>query len=247
MIPEISAIILAAGRGRRLLPLTKDTPKCLIRVDGTPILHRQLDALQKYAIRDVSIITGFKASIVKEYAQKNFSDLNLNFVENLNHESTNTFYSLALAVQKIGSRAPLLLLNGDVVFHPKVIEAMVSGSPAKSFSAVVIKKCGIEEIKAKVDLDGRILNLNKSLNPDDCMGEAVGINLFNPEFLGSLRDRLVSCQDELRNEYFENAVEHVIQTAPHPLYARDISMYGSVEVDFPEDLKAAEDFIAGYI
>ncbi len=62
-----TTIILAAGQGNRLKPLTENTPKCLLKVGGLPILHRQIESLQKHGIKDIIIVVGFMSEMVKNF------------------------------------------------------------------------------------------------------------------------------------------------------------------------------------
>src|SRR3989344_580152 len=112
----IQAIILAAGRGKRLGALTASTPKCLLSVGGIPILGHELRALSENGIRDITIVVGFMADPIQEYAWKHFPDTHFSFVHNDLHEHTNTLYSLALAAEKLKQGKQILLMNGDVVF-----------------------------------------------------------------------------------------------------------------------------------
>ena len=62
----VKAIILSAGQGRRLLPLTENTPKCLLPVAGKPVLAWQIDALLAAGVEEVTIITGFQVAQIEE-------------------------------------------------------------------------------------------------------------------------------------------------------------------------------------
>ena len=59
------AIVLAAGMGTRLLPLTRDRPKCLVELAGRPLLERQIAVLRRVGIDDISVVTGYRSDQVK--------------------------------------------------------------------------------------------------------------------------------------------------------------------------------------
>ena len=67
-IPKIStkAVILSAGQGRRLLPLTKNSPKCLLPISGKPIIEWQIDALLASGIEEIIVVTGFQTNLVEK-------------------------------------------------------------------------------------------------------------------------------------------------------------------------------------
>ena len=111
----MQAVILAAGQGTRLRPLTDHRPKCLVEVHGKPILQHQLEALCSVGIRECVIVVGHRATQVRRMFGERFRDLSITYVENELFDRTNNIYSLWLARQEI--RGDMLLLEGDVVFE----------------------------------------------------------------------------------------------------------------------------------
>lgn len=236
------AIILAAGRGKRLYPYTKNLPKCLVNVGGVPILQHQLKALATNEIKRVVVVTGFMYQKVEKFAKENFSEIKFTFVRNCNYK-TNTLYSLALAAEKIGQQKKnhILQINGDAIFHPKIITKMIK--VGQSRVAVRYGKCGVEEIKAEVDGNNYIKALNKNINPKLSIGEAIGINKFKPDFWNALRSSLNSFKNIFKNEYFEFAIEDVIEIRKLKIKPFDIGALRAVEIDFPKDLAVAKKLI----
>jgi choline kinase len=227
------AIILAAGSGKRLRPLTDKIPKCLIRVGGRSILGRQIDALKKNNIRKIYLVVGYLAVKVQEFVLKNFPDMDFEFVFN-EHPNTNTLYSLALAAEKI-ENCNVYLLNGDVVFDDKIIKKIKKGG---SFIAVKKGKCHREEIKAVLTGDGSIAALNKRIDPILAVGEAIGINKFSSSFWRALRNNLLSLKEDFANEYFEYAIETVL-AENKKIFPFFLGSLQAVEIDFLEDFAKA--------
>ena len=112
----MQAVILAAGQGTRLKPLTDDLPKCLLDVGGKTIIFRQINALWSLGIKDIIVVVGYKADLVKEHIAKECPYAQIIFVTNEDYATTNNIHSLALAMPYILSQ--YILLCGDVVFHP---------------------------------------------------------------------------------------------------------------------------------
>jgi len=112
------AVILAAGRGVRLGPLTAVSPKPLVLVNGKSILARQLEFLEMVGVREVLIVTGYLAETLQEAAQAVSSGIDLHFVQNHEYASTNSAHSLFLARDFI--RAGGFIVEGDAVFAPQV-------------------------------------------------------------------------------------------------------------------------------
>ena len=89
-------IILAAGIGSRLRPITDTLPKCLVNVQGIPILQYQLDAFKNAGIRKLVVATGYLSNKVKDYLEKELHNFDLSIIENKKFLTTNNMYSLWL-------------------------------------------------------------------------------------------------------------------------------------------------------
>ena len=110
----MKAIILAAGMGSRLLPLTKNRPKCMVELLGKPLLFHQLEILRKNNINDIIVVTGYlNEKIVADGIKK---------INNPKYNSTNMVYSLFCAEEIMSSDEDLLVIYGDIVYNDKVIK-----------------------------------------------------------------------------------------------------------------------------
>ena len=111
----MNVIILAAGKGERLRPLTNNRPKCLIELFGKSLLQRQIELYQKLGITDITIVTGYK------YEQINFP--NTTIIYNPNFKTTNMLETLFCAEQKISDST--IVSYGDIVFQQNVLELLI--------------------------------------------------------------------------------------------------------------------------
>ena len=93
----MKAIILAAGIGSRLRPLTNNIPKCLVEVNNKSIIEYQIDAYLEAKVEEIIIITGYLSKHLVEFIQKKYKSENIKFIENKNYNDTNNMYSLYLA------------------------------------------------------------------------------------------------------------------------------------------------------
>lgn len=223
----MKVIILAAGKGSRLGEA--DLPKPLTPlVTGQSILEYQLDILSKFLSLDcVIVIVGYH----KEQIMERFPDLM--FVYNSNYSAENTAKSLLRALKKIDE--DVLWLNGDVVMHPSVIEAVLR-KPRTSM-VVNVGPVGDEEVKYRQDKDGRILAVSKQVkNP---LGEALGINFWQRKDLNAFRKNLGRCSD---SDYFERGIELCIDEG---MDVRTVIVDPMLcaEIDFPEDLQKANEML----
>jgi bifunctional UDP-N-acetylglucosamine pyrophosphorylase/glucosamine-1-phosphate N-acetyltransferase len=121
----VKAILLAAGEGLRLRPLTETNPKPLLKVLGEPILKRSIDGLNKYGIEDFIIITNYLEDQIKDYIGKEFPNLNIEFIHQV--EIKGTANALLLAKSKIEEEF-LIAVNGDCIYSDSLIQKTVDAA-----------------------------------------------------------------------------------------------------------------------
>jgi L-glutamine-phosphate cytidylyltransferase len=124
----MQAIILAAGEGSRLRPYTNDRPKCLVEVDGTSLLDRQLAVLHRCGISDLTLIKGYLADSFDRVDVRTF--LNPRFAE------TNMVWTLFCARKIL--RGELIIAYGDIVYSRHVLETLLKAK--NDFSIVIDRK-----------------------------------------------------------------------------------------------------------
>ena len=111
----MKVIILAAGMGSRLRPLTNDKPKCMIKLFNETLIERQIKIFHSHNINDITIVTGYRGEII---------DIpDVNYVKNENYETTNMNESLFCALEPTNS--PVLVTYSDIVFEQKIIQQML--------------------------------------------------------------------------------------------------------------------------
>ena len=118
------AVILVAGMGTRLSPLTNTQPKCLTEVNGKTILLNALEKLEQSGIKETILAIGYLGEKVKEAIGERFGNMKINYVENNIYDKTNNSYSLWLAIKDLNEG--LLILEGDVFFEGKLIESLMA-------------------------------------------------------------------------------------------------------------------------
>lgn len=224
---DVQVIVLAAGMGTRLgMPFPKPLTPLL---DGRTILQQQLDNLHsRFAGRErTTVVVGFRYDLIMEA----FPDLL--FAYNDRYERTNTAKSLLKALRMSGPGG-ILWLNGDVVFDPGLMGTILPMVRADAtFVCVNTAAVGEEEVKYRVDAEGFICELSKSVH--DGRGEAIGINYVSSADKATLIEHLDRCTDQ---DYFERGIESAIE-AGLKVCAVDISEHFVVEVDFAGDLERA--------
>jgi len=242
----MKAVILIAGRGSRLRPLTDRTPKCLLRINDKTILEHQISNLFYYGIRSIILVVGYKIdAVVNAVSQmkEKYCGLDIIFVENPIYFKTNTLYSLWLASCHVG-HDDFLYLNGDVVFSKKLLEALLN-SPYDACLAVEKKRVGREEVKVIVN-QGFVKRIGKDLDPSESYGEFIGIAKFSKNFNKLLIRKLNSLvRQKFINEFFEKALDELARVIN--IRVVDITGLPCIEVDTLEDYEVAKEIYNSYL
>ena len=123
----MNAIILAAGEGKRLRPLTNDRPKCLIEFNGKTLLDRQISIFKKCGINDITVVTG--------YNHQMFKNSEIEYIQNTNFATTNMVKSLFCAEKKISESS--IVSYGDIIFEEQVLKKLISSE--NDFSIIIDK------------------------------------------------------------------------------------------------------------
>lgn len=129
----MKAIILAAGMGTRLRPLTDVTPKCLVPVDGKPMLEYQLEGLARAGLQECVLVVGYRASQITDRIGYYHRGMAIAYVENRLFQETNNLYSLWLARDHLDD--DIVLIEGDLLFEDDLIRQLVQ-HPASTVAVV---------------------------------------------------------------------------------------------------------------
>lgn len=119
----VKALILAAGTGTRLRPLTDDRPKCMVEVSGKPMLLRCLAQLERSGIKKASIVVGYLEHVIRDAVGERFGSLEIEYVSNPDFATTNNLYSLFLAKPVIDD--DILLIEADLLFDDALFSSLM--------------------------------------------------------------------------------------------------------------------------
>ncbi|MFH1606535.1 MAG: phosphocholine cytidylyltransferase family protein [Nanoarchaeota archaeon] len=232
---KMKAIILAAGVGSRIRPLTDNCPKSLLKIGDNTILEMMISHIQDCGINEIIIVVGYLKEQIMDYVKTKFPDLNVSFVTNDKYAETNTGYSLML-VKDLIQDSGFTKFDADVVFDKEILKKLIE---CEHESCLCIDKnidLDAEEIKVIIDNQDRILKANKTVNPKDAIGESIGIEKISKETAKLLFKELELMMQDKKNhqEYYEGAYERLIEKKI-PFYALDISGLKWVEIDTRED------------
>lgn len=182
------AIILAAGRGSRLLPLTENLPKCLLPIGETTVLSLQLDTLEAAGIQEAIVITGFMAGSVEAEVANRSGPMRVQTLFNPFYQVADNLASCWMARDFMTS--DFVLINGDTLVEPALVRRVIE-SPVTDIQVTIDKKSEYDSDDMKVSLNGTILTaIGKSLEAEKTHGESIGFLRFMRNGPNLFRDKL---------------------------------------------------------
>ena len=230
----MKALILAAGFGSRLAPLTDEKPKAMVEVNGKPILFQQIESLLANGIRDITVVGGYKADYLTEKVRAAFPAVRI--VESAEYADTNNMYS-AYLVSGSFSGCSFLMMNADVFFDAKVITALLE-TTAENAVVTDVGRYLPESMKV-TEREGRLTHIAKDVPPEEALGSSIDVYRFSPEggaaFFGCCREYIENRKQ--RKLWSEVALDDAMKLVPFtacPLRGRWF------EIDNFDDLNAAQ-------
>ena len=242
-------IILAAGMGSRLKPLTNDKPKCMVKLFNETLIERQIKIFHNCNIDDITIVTGYRGELI------NIPDVN--YVKNKNYEKTNMNESLFCALEP--SDSPILVTYSDIVFEQKIIEQMLEVTECIRLGVSLNWKKNyqnrrlhpLSEAENVLMENGRVLQIRKNISEssqNQQIGEFLGIMMLSPDNVKILLEKYSYLKQNhkgtfhnapsLSNAYITDMLQELIDSSisVDPVFIQGMWH----EIDTPEDLKNAE-------
>ena len=235
----IKTIILSAGQGRRLLPLTESTPKCLLPVSNKPVLAWQIDTLLAVGIDEITIIAGFQVGLIETLLLQHYA----------NHPKIkilfNPFFEVAdnLAscwIARTTMTGDFLLLNGDTVIEPALLKQVLNSASAPITLSVDYKNAyDADDMKVQLDTNGWVKQVSKIVPPHQVDAESIGLVYFReqgPQIFSQAVESALRHPAELKSWYLSIidalAKQHLVNSC-------SVKGYRWCEIDFIEDLARA--------
>lgn len=234
------AIILSAGQGRRLLPLTESAPKCLLAVDGeATVLDLQLRALASCGVRRAIVMVGFAADQVERHlASRRTPGISVETRYNPFFDVSDNLVTCWLASRDMDG--DFLLVNGDTLFEP-AIAARLLAAPASPITVTIDRKASYDDDDMKVSLSrGRRLQaIGKKLDPAlPIDGEAIGMIRFQGPGGREFRETLDAAvrNHSSHRAWYLSVVNQI--AARSNVDVCSIDGHWWAEIDSPEDLES---------
>ena len=231
-----TALLLAAGTGSRLRPLTLDAPKCLTVVGGKPILERLVENLRSQGIEKLIVVTGYLDNCIREFLLLHKGDIQVEYVFNPDYQTTNNIYSLWLARAAI--KEPFLLVECDLVFDPALLNDMMRQNKIAISNILPWMNGTTVEINNDSNVTSFEVGQNENQTPRYKTVNMYSLSLESwNKVVGRLRDYVTG---ERLGEYYEAVFSDMVADGSLTFDAVLFDEKRWYEVDRLEDLHAAE-------
>ena len=244
----MQAIILAAGMGKRLGEYTKNNTKCMVPVNGIPLIDRVLRQLSSLPLRRIVIVVGYEGEKLMRYLGNEQYGLKIEYIQNPVYDKTNNIYSLALAKDKL-QEDDTLLIESDLIFDDGIFRLLLNDS-RPNLALVAKYEPWMDGTMVCIDADHNIVNFvpKDAFRYEDTSlyYKTVNIYKFSKEFS---RTKYVPFLDAYtkavgNNEYYENVLRIISFLNSHELKALLITEEKWYEIDDKQDLDIAEALFA---
>ncbi|MFZ2998184.1 sugar phosphate nucleotidyltransferase [Sphingobium sp.] len=243
------AIILSAGQGSRLLPLTRDVPKCMIELNGRTLISWQVAALVANGVTDIVVVTGFRTERVEDHALQLYRETGARI-----RTVFNPFFQVAdnlgtCWIVREEMDRDFIILNGDTIVSDGIVAKLIAGAQDAVTVTVDVKPGDYDDDDMKVNRDdsGRLHHIGKRLLPPDTNAESIGMLAFTGEGPAIFRSQV---EQMMRTpEGVERWYLRAIDIIAKGNRVGTVSIEGMEwqEVDFPQDVEDAMALTAKWV
>jgi len=241
----MKAIILAAGYGNRMRPLTDEIHKTLLTINSKSIIDGIIDSLLIYNIREIVVVTGYLSDGLKNYLIKKYRDTNFKFVNNPRYKETNNIFSLSLAINAMEIDDDIILIESDLIYEPSIIKKAIDSK----FDNVALVD------KFRSGMDGTVVtvaeNVITNIIPPHLQNsnfdfsdkyKTLNIYKFSKDFCKTIFKQLLTYYATVIDDncYYELILGILIYMQRQTIYAEFVDDKKWAEVDDPNDLNIAE-------
>lgn len=246
---ENYAIILAAGIGSRLYPITKEYPKSLIKINGREILDYQIMGYKNSGIKEenIYIITGYKNEMMVDFINNSYPKINI--IYNKDYLTTNNMYSLYLGLNSLKNNfnkiKSLFINNADCIYEENLLKDFVT-SKVENIVAVEIDSYNEESMKVIKQKDGSLIDISKTITKKEAYGVSIDLYKYSSKTtkkLYKIIKEYIEVKKEL-NKWTEVAYPELFKA--EKVYPYDIKNRKWVEIDNNNDLAIADKLFSNF-
>ncbi len=245
----MKAIILAAGIGKRLGEISGNRPKCLLEFDGVSLLRRHISLLLQHNITEILVVTGYREDEIKAELARLNSDIEIQTAFNPDYESGSVI-SLWTAQAFLESGDDIILMDADVLYDPIILQTLIESKKSNCFLLDRDFVPGDEPVKICV-LGNTMIDFRKQIASQlqfDFQGESVGFFRFESDIARQLAQQCkIYLDNEQKDAPYEEALRDLLLKSPDSFQFEDVSGLAWIEIDFPEDVKRAQNEILSKI
>jgi choline kinase len=232
-----TALLLAAGTGSRLQPLTDSAPKCLTEVGGIPILKRLIDCLRQNRFKRLVVVVGHLEQDIRRFLDRHANGLIVDYIVSPVYKTTNNIYSLWLAREAV--QEPFLLIESDLVFDASLLGEILS--PDRIAVSEMLPWMNGTTVTAEASLKLKAFHPESQSVGSDVQYKTVNICSLSLESWLRVGDRLDRFIRAGRvNEYYETVFEEMAADGSLSFQCIKFDNARWYEVDTLKDLHAAE-------
>ncbi len=241
----MQALILAAGLGKRLGDLTKDKPKCMVKLNNKTLIEYAVESLIENGINDFVVVVGHEKQKLINLLKEKYPKQNFKFIENPVYFKTNNIYSLYLAKEFLEKDDDTLLLESDIIFEPSIIQNLIND---KRKNLLVVDKY-------KPWMDGTVVKIDKKDNITSVIPKeffdyqeideyykTVNIYKFSKDFSKNFYIPFLEAYIKSfgKNEYYEQVIRIISFLEKSGIKAFKLKGEKWYEIDTIQDLENAE-------
>jgi len=233
----LKAIILSAGQGRRLMPLTSNLAKCCLPLHGTSILEWQLSQIAQCDIDEVIVVTGFAYEMVDTIVDR-VTGIKVRTLHNPLYAHTDNLGTCWEARAEM--EGPFVLMNGDTLFEAAILKRLLSCNSDYPITLATDSKPHFDLDDMKIIADGdRLLKVSKQLDIHLVCGESIGLMVFNQKGADAFTNKLEEMmdQDDALKLWYLSAIDQLASEGIAGICS--ISGLSWCEVDDAHDFGAA--------
>jgi len=237
-------IILSAGQGRRLLPLTAARPKCGVDISGKTLLGWQLGEIARCDIDEVVVVSGFHADVVDELVAE-VTDLPVRTLHNPFFDASDNLGTCWVARHEMTE--PFIILNGDTLFEAAILQKLLDSPIAAPITLVTNRKGSYDEDDMKVVVeDGRLQRVSNRLELDSVTGESIGMMAFRDDGPRLFVDKIEALMrtDQGLKLWYLSAIDDLAQAGC--VNVCDVHPLSWCEVDDRADLDNAANVVTSW-
>jgi choline kinase len=236
-----TAVLLVAGTGSRLRPLTDSSPKTLVSLGNETILQRLIRQLEACGIAHFVLATGYCEAMLREMLSA--SRARIDFCWNPDYAATQNSVSLGYCADAVSNES-FIKLDGDLVLDCRIIQRIIDDSNPMSVAIDTSRILDPEAMKVEVDPHGTIVDFGKSMPLPRAHAESVGIEKLDAQSAREVFARIeVLRRSGTVNRYYEDVYADLIRESRIAPHAVDVSGFPWTEVDTFEDLNHARELV----